>query len=222
MKLFKDSFVLFLVSLIGLGFFVAPALAARKNQPDPTPKARGILNFFAKSGRVVIGDATITSLGLTGDFTVSAGGKDYPVYTDANTKFRRLFWGNGAFSDLRVDDKVNIIGTWTDDSHTAINAFMVRDLSVQKKHGVFFGTIDSISGSTFVLKTLRHNSITVTTGSSTKFINRSGGAITFSNLATGQRVRVRGLWDKTAGTLTEVTEVRDFSLPVQATGPSAE
>ncbi|MCJ7805742.1 DUF5666 domain-containing protein [Patescibacteria group bacterium] len=215
MKLFKNSFVLFLVSLIGLGLFVAPAFAARKNQPDPTPKARGILNFFAKSGRVVIGDATVISLGLTGDFTVSAGGKDYPVHTDANTKFRRLFWGKGEFSDLRVDDKVNIIGTWTDDSHAAINASMVRDLSVQKRHGVFFGTIDSTNGDTFAIKTINRGDITVSTSSSTKFINRSGGAITFSDLATGQRVRVRGLWDKTAGTLTEVTEVKDFS-------PSAE
>lgn len=222
MKHFKDLHVLFnvqimktikrislalLAGLLGLGLFVAPAFAARKDV--------GILNFFAKSGKVVIRDASVVSIDNATDFTISAGGKDYSVHTDANTKFRRKFWGKGAFSDLAKGDMVSIIGTWTDNNHTAINAAMVRDLSVQKRHGVFIGTIDSLSGMTFTLKSVRRGDIKVTLDSSTKLINHKGQAITLSDMANGQRVRVRGLWDKTAGTLTEVTQVKDFSLPAK-------
>ena len=55
---------------------------------------------------------------------------------------------------------------------------------------------------------------TVTVTSSTEFENRKGETITQTDVKVGHKVRVRGLWDRTLNTVTEVTNVKDFNLPV--------
>lgn len=57
---------------------------------------------------------------------------------------------------------------------------------------------------------------TVTVSASTKFVNRKEDAITQEDVAVGHKVRVKGLWDKDANTVTEVTHVKDFNLPLKS------
>ncbi|EKD22770.1 MAG: hypothetical protein ACD_83C00276G0002 [uncultured bacterium] len=113
-----------------------------------------------------------------------------------------------------------MIGKWEDDAKTTVDATLVRNLSIQKRHGVFFGEIKSKTDIGFTLESIKRGMQTVTVSDTTKYINRKGEAISFGDIAVGQRVRVRGLWDSIHATITEVTEIKDFSLPPHAT-PSA-
>ncbi|NCO89240.1 hypothetical protein AUK04_02800 [Candidatus Roizmanbacteria bacterium CG2_30_33_16] len=48
---------------------------------------------------------------------------------------------------------------------------------------------------------------------SSKIINRTEGIISLADLQVGHRVRVKGLWDRTLKTVSEVSQVKDFNLP---------
>jgi hypothetical protein len=67
------------------------------------------------------------------------------------------------------------------------------------------------------MTTIQRGEETVTLDPTTKLINRKGQAIATSDIQVGQIIRVRGLWDSVNFTVTEVAEVKDFSLPPFAT-----
>lgn len=168
--------------------------------------------LFGKRPHLV--NALVT--GVNGStLTVSVNGKSYTILTDLNTKFRRKFWGKGNLSDISVNDRINVIGTWTDSSQTTIQSQTVRDLSVQKRRGVFFGKVTSITSNGFVMQTVKRGNDTVTITGSTKFINRKETTINQTDIKVGDRVRVSGLWDNVNNTITETTKVKDFSIPSQ-------
>lgn len=146
--------------------------------------------------------------------TVQKDGKTYTVTTDANTKFRRHFWGKSSLTEITVNDKLNIWGTWTDNTRTSIKAKLIRDLSVFKRQGVFLGQIISLGVNTFVIHTTNRGDMTVTVSSNTKYTKRNEKTINFSDLKVNDKVRIKGLWDKQAKTITEVKEVKDYSLPL--------
>lgn len=152
--------------------------------------------------------------------TASEGGKTYSINTSSGTKFRRHFWGTSSLNEISVGDKINVWGKWTDEAKTTIDAKMIRNLSVLKRHGVFFGEVLSTGSGSFVIKSLNRGNQTVSFDTNTKFINRRGESITSSDVKTGDRIRVRGLWDKEAGTITQVREVKDFSLPARQPAPT--
>lgn len=177
-----------------------------------SPKPAIVERLFGKRPHLV--NAMVTGVSGT-TLTVTVNGKTYTILTDSNTKFRRKFWGKGLLSDISVNDRINVIGTWTDSSQITIQASLVRDLSVQKRHGVFFGTITSLTSNGFVMQTIRRGSQTVTITSSTKLINRKENTINQTDIKVGDKVRVSGLWDNTNSTITETTKIKDFSLPTQ-------
>lgn len=146
--------------------------------------------------------------------TVTKEGKTYTVATDSKTQFRRNFWGKSSLNEMQVGDLVNVHGRWTDEAQTTIQAVLVRDMSIQKRFGVFFGTITATSSSGWTMDTIGRGSQTVTVSSETRFVNRRGGTISQSDIAAGHRVRVKGLWNIQNDTITEVTHVKDFSLPL--------
>lgn len=170
--------------------------------------------------RAVLGKVQLTT--ISGSvLTVSKDSKTYTVSTGifekCTTKFVRRFGGTSTLSELTVGDSLEIVGRWTDDTKTAVEACIVRDLSIQKKRGTFVGDVVSISDTGFVMTTVsesRQNQ-TVTVGSATKIVNRKEVAITLSDIKVGHRIRVKGLWNKTNNTVTEVTHVKDYSLPVE-------
>lgn len=212
--------VAFVLSLVVLGVSFAPAVALAEDKgKDATPGARpGLLRFFEGNGRAAIGSGIVVSTSKgTNSLVVTKDSKNITINVSDKTQFRRRFWGKGTFDEIQVGDTVNVIGQWTDSSHTAINATLIRDLSIQKRAGVFFGTIKSISGSVWVMTTVNRGEQTVTVDSLTKLIDRKGQTINASDIKEGHRIRVRGLWDKTASTITQVTQVKDFDLPVKPT-----
>lgn len=145
--------------------------------------------------------------------TVTKEGKTYTINTSSKTKIQRHFWGKSDLSEFSVGNKVNVWGKWTDDSKTTLDANMLRNLSIMKRHGVFFGTVSSITGGSFVIKSLNRGDQTVLYGANTKFEDRRGTKISASDLKVGHKIRVKGLWDKSNKKITEVEQVKDFSLP---------
>lgn len=182
---------------------------------DETATRPGVRKLL-RGGRIAVGSGELTAINET-TLTVTKESKNYTVLTDGNTKFRRKFWGESSLAELTVGDKLNIIGTWDDEAKTTIKAKLVRDLSIQKRHGVFFGTINSKSEIGFTMDIVRRGSQNITVGSNTKYINRKGESISLADLAVGHRVRVRGLWNSNLSTITEVVRVKDFTLPPKTT-----
>ncbi|OGD08565.1 hypothetical protein A2397_03485 [Candidatus Amesbacteria bacterium RIFOXYB1_FULL_44_23] len=148
-------------------------------------------------------------------FTVEKDGKTYTVNIEEKTHLRRRFWGKSNLSEFQIGNLLNISGTWTDEIKTTILARQIRNLSIQKRLGVFIGKITSLSGQTIVMETAGRGSQTITVNSDTKFTSRTGSAITLSNLAVDHRIKIRGLWDKSNSTITEVAYVKDFTLPIK-------
>lgn len=200
-----------------------PRAEIRESTGSGTPEGTrsGVLerleNLFMGK-RAVIVNGTLTALSGTSvpaTLTVTKNGKTYSVLVDAKTQLRRRFWGKSTLSEMNIGDSLSVIGKWTDNTQTTIQATSVRNLSVQKRSGVFFGTVSSLSGTGWVMGTIRRGNQTVTVSSTTSFINRSGQTITRADVKVGNRVRVRGLWDSQANTITEVTQVKDYSWPAQ-------
>lgn len=164
------------------------------------------INMRGEFGNVKVTSKDDTSL------TIEDNGKGVKVDITANTHFRRKFWGKSSLSEISVGDSVNVIGRWVTEDRTEIKAVVIRDLSIQKRFGTFFGTVKSTTDTGFVMTTIQRGDETVTIDSA-KLLNRKGQAINSSDIQVGNKVRVRGLWDKTAFTITETTEIKDFSLP---------
>ena len=172
---------------------------------------QALQKFLGKHATIV--DGVIKNIsGQT--LTVTKDDKDYTVTVTASTKLRRRFWGKATLTEFSTNDHVSVYGKWTNDSQTAIEASLIRNLSIQKLRGTFFGTITSINGQTFTLKSVNRGDQTVTVTSSTKIVNRKMQSMTTGDLKVNDRVRVKGLWDNTNKTITEVTQVKDFSQPV--------
>lgn len=177
-----------------------------------TNKLKDLKKMFAK---IINGEITAKS-GIS--LTVIKDAKIYTVNTDSNTQFRRHFWGKSSLDEFSVGDKVNVYGKFTDDAQTTILARLIRNLSIMKRRGVFFGTVSSKGANSFVMHTLNRGDQTVMFDSNTKFVKRNEQIMTFADLQVGDRVRVKGLWDKILNTITEVNQIKDFSLPLRPTG----
>lgn len=167
-----------------------------------------------------VSGATVTAVSAD-SLTISKDGTSATVDVLATTKLRRKFWGNATISEFSVSDVVDVLGMWTDETHTTINANLIRNRSVQKRHGVFVGTVTSLSSSGWVMNTFNRGPQTVTVLETTKFGDRTGKMLTQTDVAVGHMVRVRGLWNSKMSTITEVTAVKDYSLPVKLTPKTA-
>jgi len=198
--------------------------------PTPTPTIKPVLinpniikkidlielKFTNKRGELM--NVRVTAVDAKG-IIVDSEGTSIKVTLQTNTHFRRKFWGKSDVNEISVGDSIDVVGRWANEGKTEINAVLVRDLSIQKRFGVFFGTVKTITDAGFTLTTIQRGEETVTLDSATKLLNRTGQTITSSDIQVGDRIRVRGLWDSANFTITEVTEVKDFSIPVPTTTP---
>ena len=166
----------------------------------------------------IIGGEVASRSGTT--LSISKDGKTYIVNTDSNTHFQRHFWGESSLSEFSVGNKVNVHGKFIDDTKTTILAHLIRNLSIMKRQGVFMGEVTAKNSDNFVIKAKNRDNQTVYFTTSTKFVNRNGQTISYSDLKTGHQVRVGGLWDKSLNKITEVVGVKDFSLSPQLTKTS--
>lgn len=170
-----------------------------------------------KQNRAKLTKADLTAINGT-TLTVSQNGKMYTIMTDANTKIRRHYGGAASLAELSVGNQLDIRGTFTDTAKTMVLATTIRDRSIMKFRGAFIGDVVSKNGNTFVLSSKHRGEQTVTVSATAKYVNRKQEAMTLNDLVVGHRVRVKGVWDKSNNTVTQVTQVKDFSLPPKATG----
>ncbi len=157
-------------------------------------------------------DGTVSTIGIT---NLIVNGTTVNITT--NTILIRRFGARAPLTEFTVGDEVQVYGKWTDTNKTAINARVVRDLSIQKRHGTFVGTVQSLSATGFVLTPVSRPAQTVTVSSTTKYVERKNILIAFSSLAVGHKVMVSGLWDTKTNTVTGANLVKDYSLPALTT-----
>lgn len=201
------------------GFFcIAPVYAApvplrqEVRQELGTGSREAMVKKFIGT-RAQIGKGTVTSKTSDSLGIKDQSGKELAVKFDSKTQFRRRFWGKSSIDEVQVGHDVAIIGKWLDDAQSQIQAVLIRDVSIQKRNGVFFGNVTLVSSTGFVMATKARGNQTVTVSTTTRMINRIGATIGQSTIAVGHRIRVIGLWDSKANTVTEVTQVKDFDLP---------
>lgn len=171
-------------------------------------KINGLKETLAK----IIGGEITANSGTS--LTVIKDGKTFTVNATANTVLKRRYWGNAKLSEMDTGDKVNVWGKFTDSAQSIIEARMIRDLSIMKRFGVFIGTVKTVNGNTLTIDSINRGTQIVTISSSTKFINRKEVLINQSDVIVGHRIRVKGVWNEANNTITEVTHVKDFTLPV--------
>ena len=198
---------------------------ARKNLGDDIKakiaSGEGMLKKIL-TGRALLGQVTLTAINGT-SLTVSQNGKTISVQTGTfdkcTTQFRRRFWGSSSIAEMSVNDKLNITGIWTDDSKTSVNACLIRNVSIQKRFGVFFGNVIGINSTGLTMSTKSGNRAnqTITISTSTSIINRKEQKIGLEDIQVGNLIRVSGMWDNQANTVTEVKTIKDFTLPIVPT-----
>lgn len=161
--------------------------------------------------------ATLTAKG--GDtapttLTVTKDGKTFTINVTANTQFRRRFGGKGSLMDLQINDIIDVTGKWADEAQTTIEAKVVRDESVQRRLAVFVGKVKTVSGSTIVIETVARGSQTITVGTTTKIISRKETPLLLADIKEGHVIRVKGLWNNQLNTVSDVSNIKDYSLPI--------
>ncbi len=207
-----------------LSFFaVTPVAAATQNTIRSTVRGQIRENVASRVGelkkffsrKAIIKGKVIAKSGNV--LTVDKDGISYTVNVDANTKIRRRFYGKATLDDILVGHEVNVFGKWTDDTQKTIQATLIRDISIQKRFGVFVGQVTAISGNDITLATVSRGTQKVTVSASTKLVSRNMTPIVLSDILVGHRIRVKGMWDRAFNTITEVTQVKDYNLPVRPT-----
>jgi hypothetical protein len=140
-------------------------------------------------------------------------GKIYQVNITEKTQLRRHFGGKSSLSEFSVGDEVNVIGRYTDETKSTIEAVLIRNKSILKKWGAFFGDVLSKEGNVLTIKTVSRGDFKVYIVDSTKLINRREQVITLDDIQVGHRIRAKGVWDSNLKEIKETDEVKDFSLP---------
>ena len=196
----------------------------KENVLEKVASRPGLLRMFKKI-RGAFAAGKITAINGT-TLTVEKDGKSITVLTGVfdkcTTVFRRRFWGTSSLAEYTVGDSINVTGKWQDEAKTTIEACVIRDVSIQKMYVTFVGEVLSLTSNGWVMKTVGRGNQTVTVTASTKFVDRREQAITQADVKVGHRVRIkRGLWNRVNNTVTEVTNVKDFSLPVRPSGTVA-
>jgi len=132
-----------------------------------------------------------------------------------NAKIVRNYWGQSSVNEFSVGDIVNVHGYVDAANSLLIHAKTVRNVSIQQRHGVFKGKIESVTApDTFVLSTERGKQ-TVKVSADTKITVPPTQVVcvtapcpamperigTFADIQVGQTVMVRGLWNSTSSTI---------------------
>ncbi len=209
----KIAVAVVLVGLVLAGPVVAgESKAARSSQFGPS----AVKWLFT---RAIIGQGKL--LGISGTtLRVEKDSKTYTVLTGVfdkcTTRIVRRFGSKTTSAEMTVGDTVGVTGRWQDEAKTTIEACVVRDLSMRKRHVAFVGKVVSLTNGGFVMTTVsnRRPDQTVTVGTGTKIVNRKEEVISLADVKVGHRVRVKGWWDNNTNTITEVTHVKDYNLPV--------
>ena len=171
-----------------------------------------VKNFLKRNLRFEARVQGIITAIETGSFSLSGEDGEFQVNITDKTRILRKFGGISSLSEYVVGDEVIVFGKFTDETKTVIDAKIVRNNSIQKRWGAFFGNVTVKNTDNFVMQTLERGAQTVYFGTA-KFVNRKEIGILYSEVKVGDRIRVKGVWDKILNKISEVTQVKDFSLP---------
>ncbi len=170
---------------------------------------------------VVIKAGKVTEIG-TNLIKVSIFGQTFSVKLADTTKIVRNFWGVSSIDEFSVGDIVNVWGYMDASDYSTINAKTVRDVSIQSKHGVFKGTVESTGIDSFVIKVEGKTNQTVLVGTGTEIVKPATGIVcamalnvpcpkevagTLADIKVGSVVVVRGVWNKTLSQIKAVSVV---------------
>ena len=200
---------------------------AREKEREASKEAQLLKKNLGK--RVFLKEVTLTA--KTGDTlpstlsVVDTQGKTYSVEVTTESQLRRKFFGKASLPEFQINNILSVAGVWGNDEKTIIKAKIVQNLSIQKRFGVFIGKVTEINGSTIVIESTARGKQTITLSTSTKLVARNEKVIGASDVLVGHIIRVKGLWDRSNNTVTEVTNVKDYSLPareVQTTSQTSQ
>lgn len=187
-----------------------------KLSTSPATVKKNIAKILKQPARI---SGKITALTIN-QITVSADdGKKYQINITSQTKFRRKFWGTSKLSEFSVGDQIKAVGRFVVGSTDTISAVIVRNLSIEKRWGAYFGEITKKNDTNFIIKTEKREDLTVYFTSQTKFVSRDNKTINYKDVKTGDRVRVKGIWDGKLNKITEIDQIKDLSLPVISPTP---
>jgi len=147
--------------------------------------------------------------------TVTVKDKTYTVNVTDKTKLLRKYGAKSNLGEFAVGNNLQIYGKRS--AETTVEASLIRNSSIEKKHGTFLGVVESADAATqkFVLKPVSRTKVTVTVLADTKIMYKSK-AQTFADLVVGSKLAVSGVWDKSNNTVTEVTKIVVVSVPKPA------
>lgn len=137
---------------------------------------------------------------MTGTLTAMSGtsltiklpnGTSYTVDASA-AKFVRRFGGAMVMGDLQLNDQLFVKGTLNE---AMIKASMVQDLSLQARKGEFSGVVQSVNGTSFVLKTNNRGLQTINTNASTS-VMKADQKVNLADVLVGATVKVDGVWNR--------------------------
>lgn len=188
-----------------ISLILASFIAVNTLSPKPPMLVREkVASMAANAVAATKQDGVIQTLG-TNSFTMNG----ITVNIVSNTVLLRKFGAKTTLNEFSVSDQVQVLGKWTDSNKTAINARVVRNLSIQKRHGTFLGTVISTASANFVFKPAARPQMTVTLKKN-------------SSVTVGQKLLVKGLWDTQLNTLTEAVIIRLLPLPGKIKPPQPQ
>src|SRR3989339_1782907 len=183
------------------------------NEDDVKEIKNGLLekvkNFMKKNLRFearVKGEVTVIG---ENSFTMSSEDGTFQVNITDKTKILRKFGGKSSLAELSVGDEVMVFGKFTDDTKSIIDAKTIKNNSIQKRFGAFFGKVTIKNTDNFIMETEERGIQTVYFGNA-KFVQRNEITMIYADLKVGDRVRVKGIWDKTLSKITEVIQIKIF------------
>lgn len=153
----------------------------------------------------------ITTVG-SASFSMTNEDGTFQINVTEKTNLLQKFGGKSTLGEYSVGDEVVVFGKFTDDTKTTIDAKIVKNNSIQKRFGAFFGKVLSTKSDSFTIETQERGTQTVYFGTA-KIVNRKEVVISILDVKVGDRVRVKGVWDKTLSKISEVVQVKDFSIP---------
>jgi hypothetical protein len=184
------------------------------NKEKIASRVGALKNFF--NARATLNNAKITGKG-DGSLSVEKDSVTYTILVDDKSRLRRRFFGEAKLDEMSVGNVISVFGKWTDETHKTIQAEMIRNMSIQKRFGVFVGDVTAINGNDITIATVHRDTQKATVSTTTKIVDRKEGILKITDIAVGHRIRIKGMWDKSNNTITEVTNVKDYTLPVKAT-----
>lgn len=139
----------------------------------------------------------VTALSGTNITVLGNKGSSY-VIDASSAKLVRRYGGTMMVTDIQLNDQIFVQGTLIG---TSIKAKAIEDFSLQARNGTFSGTVQSVSGNSFVLKSQNRGMQTVLTSTATKFL-KNGAVATLADVVVGATVSVDGIWNNTNNNLT--------------------